>query len=655
MTVWLYFKLFNNIKSPHEAHEFAMLELEGLHGPVDPVENFALEFQGRPLSSFSSSIFEGDAEIKVVDAFTHELPYGRVQGYKSRMDRVDDISHLVERLAYTREVFAITESDNPMETLQILFPKAEVGVNAQHAIADGLVLWRLIVHQFFLENSEYISKLSRNEMEVDANVDRLFSYLTKRLYRIPSSSTLRVGKRLEDYFAVREEPSLYLVHYLHPYKGKFHPKMARALLNYVCPRRPSRAMDNYAGSGTLLVEASLMGLDSVGVEVNPLSALMSRVKCDVLRDVRPEQLRKEIESFLSDLEAVLRGVPSLEGFDPDGFKDMQKTVRSEEKALRDELRRWDKKLFGIEEDLAKMLLAKHFILSRFQDGQLRRFFLLALSGSISDATRRRSADFANVFADRLWVLYLRVYLFKRLNSVLRIDVGRGTSFEGDTRDLVTLDLPPVNGNVNSPPYSTALNYIRNDQPQLSILGLSANLDDLVARMVGYPGINYDKLQLLEEIKEAKAPFSDLPAVAQETVRRLLRRGRADAALRSYRFFLDTLQAMTQVFNVLRPGAKYATIIGNNWYKTDGSGTDESEEWGRDDNSLGNEVGDGELDYRNIPTERGPYLCVKNDEVTLEVGKQVGFELDRVITRLLEKTSVGNIRYESIVILRKPAG
>ena len=82
---------------------------------------------------------------------------------------------------------------------------------------------------------------------------------------------MQVGKRLEDYFTIREEPSLHLTHYMHPYKGKFHPKMARALLNYVYPSSNGFVMDNFAGSGTLLVESTLMGLDSIGIEGSTLS------------------------------------------------------------------------------------------------------------------------------------------------------------------------------------------------------------------------------------------------------------------------------------------------------------------------------------------------------------------------------------------------
>jgi len=60
-----------------------------------------------------------------------------------------------------------------------------------------------------------------------------------------------MGKKLEDYFSNREENSLYLTHYFYPYKGKFHPKMVRSLLNWANPRV---VLDNFVGSGTLLVE-----------------------------------------------------------------------------------------------------------------------------------------------------------------------------------------------------------------------------------------------------------------------------------------------------------------------------------------------------------------------------------------------------------------
>ena len=97
-----------------------------------------------------------------------------------------------------------------------------------------------------------------------------------------------------------------MTHYLHPYKGKFHPKMVRALLNYVYPDDKGLVMDNFAGSGTLLVEAVLMGLDSLQLEINPLSALMSQVKCEALK-LEPKELRHVIDRYLGALGTLITG------------------------------------------------------------------------------------------------------------------------------------------------------------------------------------------------------------------------------------------------------------------------------------------------------------------------------------------------------------
>ena len=61
----------------------------------------------------------------------------------------------------------------------------------------------------------------------------------------------------------------YLTHWIYPYRGKYHPQMVRALLNIVGVRRGSRVLDPYVGSGTTALEASLLGIECVGVDISP--------------------------------------------------------------------------------------------------------------------------------------------------------------------------------------------------------------------------------------------------------------------------------------------------------------------------------------------------------------------------------------------------
>lgn len=644
----IYFKLFGNIKSPHEANDFARLELESLVGKVTPIENLAIELGSNPLKEFRNSTF-ADSEVMVADALTHEQAYGKTKGYRLRFRTIRDMSSWVKRLAYTREMFVYIEGGQKA-TLKRIFPDAIEGTNAQYVKGRKGCLFRLITHQYFLENSRYISKLSRNEEETVDNLDRLYSSLTSRFYRIPASATLKVGKRLEDYFAIREEPSLYLAHYMHPYKGKFHPKMIRALLNYINPQTEGKILDNFAGSGTLLVEANLLGLDAVGTEINPLSVLMCNVKCSSLTDIDDSQLKKHMAGFLSKLNRTDRssGRPAtIDDFDSDRCLN---DAPSEWKKTLKELREWDKDGFGVALYLADALAAKKLALG-VRDKNLREFYLLAISGAISEKARRRQASFDHILTDRLSDLYLRVFLFREMNRVLKINPGHGECYEADTRDLGTLALKDMDGCINSPPYSTALNYIQNDQPQLTILGLHQDLDLLRDQMIGFPGVNYDRKTLLLDIEKERPPFADLPPYAQTIVRKLAIGGRKDAASRSYKFFIDMKLTVNQMAKVLKKGAKYVTVIGNNNYKLNGENGEEE----YDEESEDIEMDELEFDskgYLNLPDYSDGYLEVKNDKVLIEMGKNAGFKLDRVIVRLLAKSSKGNIRYESVVILEK---
>jgi hypothetical protein len=67
------------------------------------------------------------------------------------------------------------------------------------------------------------------------------------------------------------------VHRLHPYLGKFVPQLAEVLLRRRIPDG-GLVYDPFAGSGTTLVEASVLGMPSVGADVSAFNCLLMRVK-----------------------------------------------------------------------------------------------------------------------------------------------------------------------------------------------------------------------------------------------------------------------------------------------------------------------------------------------------------------------------------------
>jgi DNA modification methylase len=592
--IW-YFKLFNSIKDPQEV-EFAALELESLFGKVRIVRNFSDILDGTAFGPFKS--------LRVQDLLAHELPYGETHGFIGEQEpKRASILRLVRRLAYIREIFIASSG-------QLDIDVGVEGKNRQSFQVGDRYLVRYITNQYFLEKSQYISKLSRDETEIDRNVDALFSFLTTKSNRIPASSSLAVGKRLEDYFTIREEPSLYLTHYVHPYKGKFHPKLVRSLLNYVIPDDKALVLDNFAGSGTLLLEASWLGLDSLGTDINPLSTLTSVVKCTSL-SLDPETLKKSIEVYLEKLdylesESRLAGpgrtnTPSHSGSktEPE-FADLPKVVGK-----------------ALTPSTIESILRARQIIKGIARGPIADFILIGLAGTISDLARRKGGDFVEVLRERLNDLYLRVYLFSMMNKTLEIKLGKSKTYQLDCRNMKRIRTGSVDGIINSPPYSTALDYVRNDLPQLTLLRL-VDLPSLESNMIGNPNFKVYSDSLLQEIVEESQAYSTLPEQGKAVIKELVRGERQKEAIRSYRFFVDMDSVIGEMYRVLKSGRKCVMIVGNN----------------------------------NFKLASGDYLEIRNDQILENIGKLKGFRENRVIRRDLEKSLAGMIRKESVIILTK---
>jgi hypothetical protein len=88
------------------------------------------------------------------------------------------------------------------------------------------------------------------------------------------------------------------VHRLHPYLGKFPPQLAEALLRR---RFAAGALvyDPFAGSGTTLVEASVLGMDAIGCDVSAFNCLLAGVK----------SAPPDVAQLSAELDRALAGPP----------------------------------------------------------------------------------------------------------------------------------------------------------------------------------------------------------------------------------------------------------------------------------------------------------------------------------------------------------
>jgi hypothetical protein len=262
--------------------------------------------------------------------------------------------------------------------------------------------------------------------------------------------------------------SQYLTHWYYPYKAKFHPQMVKALINWTGLREGDLLLDPFVGSGTALIEARTIGVNTVGIDIDPVCILQAKVKCELL-----DMTADEIEV-----------VPRNEVFD---FFD---------KHLRDK----------------KSPLSP----------RLHEFFLLSYLYALSDYTYVQR-DLWEAFNSNINWIVNTLKKWQKLQASLAIELG---NFEVEMGDARKLDIPSesVDAIVTSPPYSIAVDYIKNDLHALKYLGLSP-----------------DKLR------------EDLIGL----------RGRRESRIANY--FHDMELAFEEMFRVLKKGSRCAVIIGDVTY------------------------------------------------------------------------------------------
>lgn len=79
------------------------------------------------------------------------------------------------------------------------------------------------------------------------------------------------------FLSVREFERTKHVHRLHPYLGKFIPQLVEVFLKKYFATG-NTILDPFSGSGTALIEANVLGINSIGIELSPFNVLIQEIK-----------------------------------------------------------------------------------------------------------------------------------------------------------------------------------------------------------------------------------------------------------------------------------------------------------------------------------------------------------------------------------------
>ena len=123
---------------------------------------------------------------------------------------------------------------------------------------------------------------------------------------------------------VREFERTKHVHRLHPYLGKFIPQLVELFLKYYF-KKGDWILDPFMGSGTTLIEANALGMNSLGVEISEFNCLIAKVKT---KRYNIPEAEKEIKDILYKTKEYSQWILNQEqGLSPKKYKKYE--VKSE--------------------------------------------------------------------------------------------------------------------------------------------------------------------------------------------------------------------------------------------------------------------------------------------------------------------------------------
>ena len=407
-------------------------------------------------------------------------------------------------------------------------PRRTVNVAGSEERAQRVagVLGRGFTHRVFPAHLQLIPQMHElYEMELaaaeaglmsDAELVRNAGYFARignqwtRHFLICSGEALRLPKhsssQLRSFFQSNQFRTGYATHGLFPYRGKFHPQMIKGLLNAMGLRPGDTVVDPMMGSGTVLIEAKLMGIKSVGLDASPFCQLMVQAKLDGLTiPLEP------VAAACRESKAAFEHFKKRAG-QPDIGSKARYCARPE--------------LFDGAFQDASCPFAYDGSFGPLPAGceaaAVYGFLLLAYLDSAGYSERSdRKAPYDQFHA----ILKRYHFAAEKIQNVLNgfeAEMADATALRGDARKLPIRD-SSVDGVLFSPPYSFAIDYLENDSFHLKYMG--ADLERLRGEMVGLRGRTlHEKFDLYRQ---------------------------------------DMAQVMAECARVLRPGCFCTVIVGTN--------------------------------------------------------------------------------------------
>lgn len=272
----------------------------------------------------------------------------------------------------------------------------------------------------------------------------------------------------------------YLTHSIHRYSGKFIPQIAKQAIQLLT-NDGDLILDPYCGSGTTLLESALQNRKSIGIDLNPLATLISKVKTTPIK----QRIINEHCTHIHDALVKYGRDPQLSlesnGL---GIKELRKITKDPK--WNDN---WYKKWFR--KDVLFELIAISQLINSISSVEYKNLALVAFSDILRKCSNAHSS-YPNVMFDKnkkntpLPIPLLNRRLLEISNDVKQLSKKNKINYIPkvilDNSTKMNMKSETIDAVITHPPYIASIPYA--EYGMLSLNWLGYDHKDLDKRLTG---------------------------------------------------------------------------------------------------------------------------------------------------------------------------